>query len=217
MNYESNRSRTTQFTGKVGTDDVLYYSFSPNAMISKARSGGNMVSPFCWTTSPGEELEILPRAIGDNADSDVRLMNYVSNDDLFPQFDTSKLSMARIVASSMQITRQDRNVDLSGTAVGVRSYGTKTVETFPTDSDVTNKGMAPGQVNRNIDPSIIRNAYFRSEVDMKDPEAHLYVNTIPLDYSDLDMHEINTYFTGDNFQIAQAAPRAPILSGKVTG
>jgi len=144
-------------------------------------------------------------------------MNYVSNDQLFPQFDTSKLSLARIVASSMQITRQDRNVDLSGTAVGVRSYGTKTLETFPTTNDVNDKGYVTGQVNRKIDPTIIRNAYFRSEVDMKDPEAHLYVNTIPLDYSDLDMQEINQYFPDANYQIAEATPRAPILSGKITG
>jgi len=72
MDYSSNRSRTSQFTGKVGLDDVLYYSFTPNAMIQKSRSGGNMMSPFCWTTAKGEDLQELPRNIGEYPDDEVR-------------------------------------------------------------------------------------------------------------------------------------------------
>lgn len=123
--------------------------------------------------------------------------------------------MARIVASSMHVTREDPKINLSGTAVGVRSYGTKTNETFPNNNAVQN-GEVQGQINRIIDPTIIRNSYFQQEVNMKEDKSALYLNTIPLDYSDLDMTEVNKYF-GDNLELVDAAPRAPILSGKVTG
>jgi len=144
--------------------------------------------PFQWVTSENET----------GTHQTEHNNQLVSTSELFPNLARRSMTMARVVGSSVQVVREDRTLDLSGTGTICRSYGTKATNTF----------------KRNMNPTMVRQAVFRNEVSMKDKNALLYMNSCPVDYTDLDMVPIGQHNVAQNTDIF---PRTPLIEGYITG
>lgn len=187
--------------GHPGSHDIFAFSFAPSAQLLTIGTSGNLhdvSAPFQWSTQLNK-FGICHANKGHEG--------YVDTSTLFPQLQRDAMSMARVVASSVQVERTDAVINRAGNCTVCRIYGAK-----PYNHD---SGSLEDRAIRVLNPRLMDTAAYKNVNDFGDPSALGYMTTCPIDYSDLDMIELGSGINAQNTPESVIPSKSPVINGYV--